>query len=124
MECACIDAAEDGDRATMLKDEKRVARKPHDCIECGRMIERGEKYRFEVSVFDGKVSTHKTCIDCDSLRSAFLCSWYWGYIREAIRNTIFDNGCDISESKIAELTEPARTVVCEWIEECWEWSEY
>ena len=122
MECACIEACE-GDFATVLNDKKVVARTLHKCCECGRIIKRGETYRTESALYEGSVTTYKTCCDCNSIRDAFVCSWNWGEVLEAVRNSIFDNLCDISESGIADLTCAARERVCEWIEECWEWHE-
>jgi hypothetical protein len=123
MECACIDAC-DGDLSTMLLDKKVTARKQHKCCECRRVIERGETYRKESALYDGSVTTYKTCIDCSSIRDAFVCSWYWGEILEAVENTITDNYCDISESGIASLTPAARDRICEMVEDCWASSEY
>jgi len=122
MECACIDA-NDGNYAMMLGDHKIKARTTHICCECKRKILPSEVYRKEVAVYDGKVATYKTCSDCNSIRDEFVCSWYWGEIHEAVRESVFSNLCDISESGIANLTPRARGLVCEWIEECWEWHD-
>jgi hypothetical protein len=119
MECACIEA-HDGDFATMLFDKKVVARKKHKCCECRRAIERGETYRKESALYDGTITTYKTCIDCNGIRDAFVCTFAWGEVLEAVENAIYDYGCDISESGIASLTPAARERVCGWIEDCWD----
>lgn len=49
---------------TMLSEAIPTARKAHKCRECGRAIESGEKYHVERFVFDGELTTHKTCAHC------------------------------------------------------------
>lgn len=44
------------------------ARKVHRCCECGENIFKGDRYVRTVGVWDGKLETYKTCVDCDSLR--------------------------------------------------------
>ncbi|MCC7126431.1 MAG: hypothetical protein IT178_16395 [Acidobacteria bacterium] len=55
---------EDVDKLLVLSDVTRKAAKSHRCCECGRGIERGEQYRYETGVSDGRVVTHKTCAHC------------------------------------------------------------
>lgn len=46
----------------------RRARKPHRCHECCRDIEPGEQYHHESLLYDGTISTHKTCRHCMRVR--------------------------------------------------------
>jgi len=121
MDCACFDADVD-DYVTPISDTKPTARKEHTCCECGRIIRIGERYRLEKNVFDGSFDTFKTCVDCDSVRTHLVCSFYytqvWELVTENIREcALFDS---IPYSKIAKLTPLAREQVCEIIEEYWD----
>lgn len=53
----------------LLSEKTRVARKQHTCQECRRIIEAGEKYLYEVTLFDGEVAPNKTCSHCQIARS-------------------------------------------------------
>ena len=122
MECACFDADVD-DYSTVLEDKMVKARRPHLCGECLRVIEHGEMYRREKTVHDGTCSTHKTCIDCSSIRDNLVCSFFWGGVLELVHEGISDCRGNISESVISKLTPRAREWVCERIESYWEWEE-
>lgn len=61
------------DKVTLLTQKRPVAVKVHKCDECGRDIEKGEKYLLESFVFEGQVSTHKTCRHCESVREYVCC---------------------------------------------------
>jgi hypothetical protein len=55
---------DDAERCTQLQLCERKARKEHRCSECYRTIAKGERYRYEVTVYDGFTSTIKTCKHC------------------------------------------------------------
>lgn len=113
MECACSVSCEVDDYATLLRDKMVTARKPHQCHECRRVIPIGEEYRHEATTYEGRASTHKTCLDCNSIREV-LCrdGFYWGGIRELVRDHIYECRGAIPESCIAQLTPGARGWVC------------
>ena len=121
MECACINY--DGDEGmTRLGDKIVTARKPHTCIECGRDIVCGERYRTEKTLFEGVFEIFKTCLDCNSVREHLVCSFYYGGIWEMMEEAISD-GEDISWVQIGKLTPVARARVCEYyeyVEKSWE----
>ena len=48
-------------------ETKRKARKEHKCNECWRMIRKGDTYTHHSALFDGNISTHKTCARCDKI---------------------------------------------------------
>lgn len=59
------------------------ARVEHRCGECYRPIPRGEVYERVFGVWDGDVSTHKTCQRCIAVREFVTASvpcfcWYYG----------------------------------------------
>lgn len=59
--CSC-----DWDPAEFYRTIFRVARKAHNCYECGREICPGERYRYTSAKWDGNVSDAKTCIGCSA----------------------------------------------------------
>ena len=79
----------DGDGAvTMLSEADPVARKDHKCRECGRVIERGERYHVDRFVWEGKLDAHKTCAHCMVAREWLRqeCGGYlFGGVEEDIR---------------------------------------
>lgn len=77
------------ERVTIISEAQMVkARKAHGCKECGRTINKGEKYLREVFKFDGALTTHKTCEHCEMVRRwlVYECGgWVYGAIAEDIR---------------------------------------
>lgn len=47
-----------------IKEEWRQAAKPHQCDECRRQIERGERYRYEFVLSDGYPYSYRSCAQC------------------------------------------------------------
>lgn len=63
----------------------RRARKPHHCVECGRMIEPGEQYEVYSGLNNGKAFRHSTCLGCYHIREHFCSGGCWvGEIAEQI----------------------------------------
>ncbi|CRI56376.1 hypothetical protein [Pseudomonas sp. CCOS 191] len=50
----------------------RVARKRHTCTECRGHIEPGDRYEFVSGLWEGDVSTYKTCADCETARDFYV----------------------------------------------------
>ena len=120
MECATVSVDVD-DHCTTLRESQPTARKRHKCGECRGIIDVGEKYNLEVSLYDGNISTYKTCLDCMSIRREFFKGgFYYEGIVEALGEHVKDSVGDISESCLASLTPGARARVCLMIEGCWE----
>ncbi len=119
MECACGFSGGVDDYATVLSDKVQKARKPHQCGECLRTIEPGEDYRVEKTLYEGRVDTIKTCLDCISLRKHLCEDYYYGGVRELVREGIGEQEGEVSEKCLAPLTPKAREWVCEIIEDIW-----
>jgi hypothetical protein len=49
------------------------ARKEHRCVECRRLVPKGEQYQKWVMKFDGDLSCDKTCSECAEIRQVFSC---------------------------------------------------
>lgn len=50
--------------ASVYCENYRKSRKQHVCSECGRTIEKSEKYKHVFGVWENKVSVFKTCLYC------------------------------------------------------------
>ena len=76
-----------------LKETKRTARKPHVCIWCGEVIDAGESYWDESSVFDGGMQHHKWHPECrdDADESLLLDETFVPYAAE--RPKLPDGSC-------------------------------
>ena len=109
---------------TVLEHKTVKARKPYLCGECGQEISKGDDYEIYTSALDGKISRERTCKTCMRLRDAFFSSWDFGAVREDLREHIrFVLGGNVPSECILSLTEEARDIVFELIEEAWEEQE-
>lgn len=74
------------------------ARKPHKCMECGRVIAIGEQYERFAGKFDGALFSQKTCSECAEIRDAFncdggaLCDGLWADMESAVF-PVMTTGC-------------------------------
>lgn len=120
MHCTCRIQVGDGDDfVELLRDAVITARKKHQCSECHRVIKPGEQYRMEVWVFECLGETHKTCMDCHSIRDNLFGDMIYGQIIQDLEDYIEESDGGIPEKCIAKLTPAARDRVCELIERCW-----
>ena len=97
----------------------RTANKTHICGECGRVIERGERYEYAIGKWDGDFCTEKTCADCLSLRNTFFCSWLYSDIWNEFHDWFNDWFLEDSPIlyRIENLTPRARDKVLELVAE-------
>ena len=122
-DCSCV-YVQQGDRAgRRLSEEMPRARKPHTCGECRRQIVPGETYERTTGIWDGDLSTYKTCTDCISMREEFFCDgWFYGFIWENLVEHLSDVvkfGDGVASSCLVPLTPTARDRVCAEIERLW-----
>ena len=61
----------DCEPASVYQESERVARKPHDCDECGITISKGDRYMSAKYLTDGNWGTYKICKDCDRVSKRF-----------------------------------------------------
>lgn len=78
------------DLAVPLTTADRVARKQHECVECGRDIDPGEQYRFESVVFNSRVWTYKTCTHCLAVRD-WLTKQCGGFLYEGVKEDFLEH---------------------------------
>lgn len=74
----------------VLHDRNHKARKQHKCSECNRLIEAGEIYNVQRTVFDGSASTYKTCQHCQVVKS-WLSKECGGYIYQGVYSDIVEH---------------------------------
>lgn len=64
----------------VYRDSWPVARKEHQCCECGRTIDIGKEYHYECGIWECGAEQYKTCVDCaglwESLSSIGFCIIY------------------------------------------------
>ena len=118
MHCTCQISNDTGEQGQMFTKHNRKAHKEHRCCECGKTILPREEYRYESGKWDDEISSFRTCLDCLSVRDVIFCSYVYGNIWEDLWEQI--RGYGVPEACIAELTQRAREMVCEEIEESWE----
>ena len=98
--CACIIGDYDDCCEVELQNKMVKARKNHKCCECGRVIEKGEKYEYCVAVWDGDLRTFKTCHGCKIIRDELFCDgWAYG----EVWRDIWENIADIAVSCFSDL---------------------
>lgn len=77
----------DWDPPEFYRTAFRVAKKAHECYECGRFVQPGERYRYTTSKQEGSLYECKTCIGCsagiDWLADNCGC-WEHGEIRQGL----------------------------------------
>lgn len=115
--CSCVYV--EGEAIYQTIEDKTVrARKCHTCCECGRQIRPGEKYHYFVGKLDMSRGIHKTCADCVSILNVFFCEGrIFGDMLEMLADHIRELDGNVSETCIAPLTEAAKDLVCQMIQE-------
>ena len=83
--CICLNPDE---LCQVLSSAQPRARMVHQCGECRHDIQPGDVYERDVTIFDGEIETHKTCLTFVRIRdSLFDCVWYYGRIWEDIHES-------------------------------------
>lgn len=121
-ECTCaIDSCDNYmDGPEVYRAEERTATKEHRCGECRRTIEKGERLTVETGLWDGAWYTHKTCVDCLSIRTTFFCTWIYETLFDELRDYIQNVGGNVPNACMLKLTPAARSKVFDMIRKEWE----
>ncbi len=118
--CACVYVDVDDPPDFFLSQQVR-ARKQHKCAECGRSIGRGEEYERVSGKWDGRMDTFTTCLDCVSIRDQFFCDGFcYTNLLEDLGEHLFSVGGHVDSACLAVLSPRARDMVCDMIENVWE----
>ena len=85
MECFCGCDYGDGEPVAVYNESRVVARKTHECCECGEDIRPGDRYELVKMCWGGGWGTFKTCPTCLNIRAS-LCGrcYVHGELRETI----------------------------------------
>ena len=83
-------AVDDADPWDVCRANERTAVKPHRCGDCGRWIEKGERYHWLTGLYDGRWSTHKTCAHCHAA-GWWLNAVCGGYLMEQIGTELLEH---------------------------------
>ena len=79
----------DGEDYTIEEFVIRTARKPHECGECDRAIEPGERYESFTGLINGGWEHHKTCLGCLRIRQHLSPDgWIWGGLAEQVEECV------------------------------------
>jgi hypothetical protein len=120
MECSCVYVGDTSSGNEFYRSKIVTAKKLHKCCECHKAILPSEKYEYVSQLVEGDFFTHKTCLDCLSVRDEFFCDgWWFENVWEHLTEHINNLSGDISENCIKALTPHARGKVCELIEKTW-----
>lgn len=123
MNCECNIDMHIDDYWNIISKKYPIARIQHVCSECKKIIYPKEKYLKETLTWCGEISTIKICLTCENIRDIFFCNWIYGDLIEALNESIRDNGGEIPEYCISELTSEAREIVCDKIDEYFNYEE-
>lgn len=96
----------DYDPPSLYVRTTRKARKQHKCSECRRSIEPGETYQHVAGVWDGGMSTYKTCQHCVAGQN-LLIDKCGGFLHEGIEEDLVEH----LHPSIKWSTQAARVVV-------------
>lgn len=89
MVCCPLSGA-DAERPSCSSTTTRAARKSHRCGECRETIAPGAKYEYTSGIWDGRPSSHKTCLSCVEIRDHFQCEgWIYGQLWEDLEYNFF-----------------------------------
>ena len=69
MMCDC--SIESGDECQFYQVTHPKARKLHRCVECGEIIQSGQKYERMVMIWDGIWDHFNTCLVCAQIRNDY-----------------------------------------------------
>ena len=124
MHCSCDVPMDVDDCGVFQFSKEKIACKNHKCSECGEIILRGTRYE-NLTYFDGKFVTYKTCLDCLSARKQFFNEGYyftmiWELLEEHIREKLIYK---FPWSCLKNITKKSRERICGFIEELWKEEE-
>ncbi len=91
----------------------RTARIEHECEECRRVIDPGERYLLQNTAYEGRVDQYKMCIHCRGVITLYGrltgCpeNWYWG----SVLSMYEDEGAVIGDGLLHDLPAGGRVAL-------------
>lgn len=129
MKCGCsIDIDYDHDPSSVWLESRVTKISSRRCDECWRPIPAGElmlvarEHSEDEDLNTTPTQNRKryyTCLDCESIRKTYFCSFSYSSILEDLWERIDEAPEDFANSQLAELTTGARETVCKMIEDAW-----
>jgi len=120
MNCSCLVEPWDGETPEFYQEKMVVCRKPHECVECKRTIEAGEKAEYIAGKWEGEVITSYTCTECREIAKVIArCGYCIGCLWDDFCVAVREYEDEIPWTPIAELSKQARDKVLEYIDEVW-----
>lgn len=92
MTCCPLTGNDEGETPKFFETKKPVARRLHDCSECGGKITKGERYERISAMWSWhkRPETFLTCALCVEIRTHFACDgWIFGQLWEDLENNFF-----------------------------------
>ena len=90
-DCGCI-GGWDGPEAICYLERVVVARKPHTCVECRRVIAPGHRYERITGLWDGKWDTFRMCLACSEISHLLSCGGrVFGILWDEVESAMFDD---------------------------------
>lgn len=118
--CSCV-FVDNTEVVTCLEQKIKKANRKYICVECGCIIEKGDKYEYYRSIYCNIFDTYKTCLDCLSVRKEFFCEGFEFYsMWDLVHEHIYGLDGEISSDCIVNLTKKARDKICDIIDGYWE----
>lgn len=117
--CCPLSANQDGPSATVYTMKVVAARKAHRCTECGEDIAPGVRYERVTGLWDGRWSTHQTCLSCVEIRNHFECEgWLFGQLWSDLEDNFYPDmkaGGPCMEGLSPEAKDRLITKRMEWL---------
>ena len=96
-DCGVCIGGDTGEYCTVSDAKIITARKPHQCEECDKTIQPGERYERISQLYEGEWSRMSVCLMCSEISIALSCDGRSiGNMWEDIRDNVFPNmttGC-------------------------------
>ena len=103
-------------------ESQPVARKVHQCCECGSAIPIGTRYFKVIGKWEGVFETIRQCLPCHEIQEVFSCgkNWLYGGLWEMWDDANGFADLTVHDPCFQKLTdETRRFLVAKW----WEWKE-
>ena len=101
---------ENGEPADLWREKRIMARKPHRCCECPRVIAAGDRCETAAMLYEGRWERLYRCLDCAAFAQAIAdenreCP-LWGGLAESADFAGFEWGTFLTERRIVRSESP------------------
>lgn len=120
MNCSCnVGNNYEDDEQTGYIERRLRAAKAHKCRECGNIIQKGETFVFCTCLKVGDISNYKMCSTCHEIATEFFHDgWIFTQIMDSLGDYFYQGWRDdLPSNCISKLSPPARSRVCDMLQE-------